>query len=468
MKKILSVGIDIGTSTTQVIFSKITLKNTAGSFSIPRVEITEKKIIYRGKIYFTPLLSNQIINLEELKNIISLEYKNANIKKEDITTGAIIITGESSCKENSKPVLEALSDYAGDFVVATAGADLESILAGNGSGAASLSEEEKSCTVNFDIGGGTTNAAVFKFGKCIDAYGLNIGGRLIKFDVSGKVSYISDKLEKIIAENNINIVLSEIPNFYELKKLTDFLAEILYKLSCEIPLSTLENNLFIEHSSKENHINQITFSGGVAECVYNNEIIDSFDKCRKFGDIGPLLGQSLRLLFEEKGLDLREPKEKIRATVIGAGSHSVKLSGSTIIFDDSVLPKKNIPIVRLFETEDEDYSTIKELMVEKQKIYGNDEVAFFLKGPKTPSYSLIKEIAGQIVEFYEGKNRPILFLVENDFAKALGQTIEMFRGKTGNTICIDSVKVETGDYIDIGNSIGDIVPVAVKTLIFKI
>lgn len=465
--KILSVGIDIGTSTTQVIFSEITINNTAGSFSVPKIEITGKKIVYYSEVYFTPLLTSQIIDLEKLKVIILKEYTKANVKKEDIGTGAIIITGETARKENAKLVLENLSDYSGDFVVATAGADLESILAGYGSGAASISEKDKNCVLNFDIGGGTTNASVFSYGKLIDAYGINIGGRLVKFDDDETICYISEKIKKIIVEHNLKISIGTVPEFTEIKKLTDIFAEILYKITKEVNLSTLEQELFIEHGFRKNKIQQVTFSGGVAECIYTDAQVNNLKECSVYGDIGPLLGKSIRLLFKKKEIEVREPLEKIRATVIGAGAHSIKLSGSTIIFDNAVLPKKNMPIAKLFERDEEDYKLIKQKMEEKQKIYGDEEAAFFMTGPKDPSYSLVKKIAKQIVEFYKGKDRTVVFLVENDFAKALGQTIEILRGAQGNTVCIDSIHVQEGDYIDIGNSIGDIVPVVVKTLIFK-
>lgn len=150
----MSVGIDIGTTTTQIVFSKIILKNTASSFLVPKVEIVNKNIVYRSKIYFTPLISRNVINLEKLKQIISEEYNRAGIGKDQVSTGAIIITGETARKENAKRVLNVLSDFAGDFVVATAGADLESILAGFGSGARELSKNTCEKVINFDIGGG--------------------------------------------------------------------------------------------------------------------------------------------------------------------------------------------------------------------------------------------------------------------------------------------------------------------------
>ena len=40
----LSVGIDVGTSTTQLVFSRLTVENIANVFSIPRITIVDKQI----------------------------------------------------------------------------------------------------------------------------------------------------------------------------------------------------------------------------------------------------------------------------------------------------------------------------------------------------------------------------------------------------------------------------------------
>ena len=132
-EELLSVGIDIGT--TQLIFSKLIVENMASSFSVPRISIVDKEIIYKSEVYFTPLISNTEIDRDKIKELVELEYKKANICKSDIQTGAVIITGETARKENANDVLHSLSGFAGDFVVATAGPDLESIISGKGAGA---------------------------------------------------------------------------------------------------------------------------------------------------------------------------------------------------------------------------------------------------------------------------------------------------------------------------------------------
>lgn len=464
--EIISVGIDIGTTTTQVIFSKIYVQNTANSFLVPEVKIIDKDIIYKSDIYFTPLKSIEKIWLEKVKEIISEEYEKACIKKEEISTGAVIITGESARKENAEEVLSVLSDFAGDFVVATAGPDLESILAGYGAGAAEVSKNDTVKVVNFDIGGGTTNAAVFWEGDVIDSFALDIGGRLIQLDKEGDIIYISEKIKRLISSLNLNLSIGVKPSFRELKQFTDTFAELFSKINENKELNFEEKGLFIEHKHKGIEAEKIMFSGGVAEFIYSDKEINSIEDVITFGDIGPLLGYSIRESFKKSKNKILEPREKIRATVIGAGSHSMKISGSTIVFDDEILPIKNIPIIKLFRNE-EILQDIYKIICEKVKLYEDEIIAIAFKGPKSPSYLQVKSMATSIVDALIDSSRPIVVILENDFAKALGQCINNILKGSKKVICIDKVKVDNGDYVDIGNSISNIVPVVVKTLIFK-
>jgi ethanolamine utilization protein EutA len=464
----LSVGIDIGTTTTQIVFSKIILKNTASSFLVPKVEIVNKNIVYRSKIYFTPLISRNVINLEKLKQIISEEYNRAGIGKDQVSTGAIIITGETARKENAKRVLNVLSDFAGDFVVATAGADLESILAGFGSGARELSKNTCEKVINFDIGGGTTNAAAFLDGEVIDTFALNIGGRLIQFDNSGNVTYISEKIKNIIQKLNLNITVGYKPYIDDLYKLSEEFAQIILKIANNEHLSKIEEELFIQHKNKQLRSKIFTFSGGVAEFVYSNSKFNSMEDILKYKDIGPILGECIKNIFEKGNYKLVKAKEKIRATVIGAGNHSIKLSGSTVNFDKDILPIKNIPIIKIKDSMFKNVKNIYEYVSKRIKVYDNSIAALAFKGPKSPKYSDIDEMAKLIVECSQSlKNSPIIIIAENDFAKALGQSIKIKTKFNRKVICLDGISTENGDYIDIGKPVLDVVPVVVKTLIFN-
>ena len=200
-KKLLSVGLDIGTTSTQMILSALTIENQASAFSVPDMQIAQRQILYKSPIHFTPLLQGDLVDSLGIRAIVTEEYRRAGITRQDVDTGAIIITGESSRKENAAAVLESLSDFAGDFVVATAGPDLESQLAAKGAGAVDFSAESGKAVLHMDIGGGTSNLALIEDGRIVSTGCLNVGGRLIKFDEHGAISYISPVLQGLFHAN---------------------------------------------------------------------------------------------------------------------------------------------------------------------------------------------------------------------------------------------------------------------------
>lgn len=161
----LSVGIDIGTSTTSMVVSRLNVQNTASCFSVPRVAITGADIVYRSSILPTPQADGDRIDADAVAAFLAEEYRRAGITPEQVQTGAVIITGESSRKENAALITQRMSSLAGEFVVATAGPDLESIIAAKGAGTAQYSEEHACRAANLDIGGGTTNIALFYSGQ---------------------------------------------------------------------------------------------------------------------------------------------------------------------------------------------------------------------------------------------------------------------------------------------------------------
>lgn len=464
MEEILSIGIDIGTTTTQVILSKLTLKNTAGSFVIPRVEITEKEILYRSKIHFTPILEQDMIDALAIKRIIEEEFLQSGFKKEDIYSGAIILTGETARKQNAEEVVHNLSQFAGDFVVATAGPDYEATLAGYGSGAQTLSKEMNTRVVNFDIGGGTTNACVFDKGEIIDCYALDIGGRLIRFSEDKKVIYISKRLEKLIGFLQLEIVVGQPVDFETIARLTQGLAEIFVALMGLEILSEESKTLFIDHENQSMKIKFATFSGGVAEYIYSNETMEDWEALLCHMDMGPQLGYAIRERMSQFPELVLVPKEKIRATVIGAGNHSLHISGSTVSFDEEDLPIKNIPIVKVNELVVGQMDLIKKRMHQ----YKGASIALAFNGIKNQTYEEVKNLSDLILELYEEvEEGPIIVIVLNDFAKALGQTLKRKNRSKRGVICLDNIRAENGDYVDIGKPISGVVPVIIKTLIFN-
>lgn len=476
---LISVGIDVGTTTTQVIFSNITIENMSSGARVPEFKIVGKEIFYKGKIHFTPLRSNTEIDETALKEIIEREYKNAGINPDDIDSGAVIITGETARKENAQNISKVLSGYAGEFVVATAGPDLEGIIAGKGSGAAKLSYENNDIVANFDIGGGTTNIAVFSQGEPIDTTCLDIGGRLLRFDKSGLVEYISPKLADICKEVNINIEKGKKYPDEVIRKICRYMAEILLEVSGVRPRSRLLELTLSPKSTAlrlDYKIDRVSFTGGVADYIYNNQAeADLY----KFGDIGILLGYEIKAILNEFASKVIMPEETIMATVVGAGTQTMDISGSTISYSQSAaLPLKNIPIIEITEKEERvNEEELEKTIMAKLQWYcletQKQKVALFLKGERNVSFekvtSLSKVIAKVWEEFYP-HGEEVIVVIENDMAKVLGQSISRkLSNKQREVVCIDGIKVSSGDYIDIGKPIGNgsVLPVVIKTLVFN-
>jgi len=477
--KILSVGIDIGTTTTQLVFSRITLENMAGFASVPRIVIIDKEVIYRSKIYFTPLVSHNEIDYEGILSIVDAEYKAARIVKSDLSTGAVIITGETSRKDNANIVLRMLSGYAGEFVVATAGPDLEAVLAAKGAGVQTLSKDLKSTIANLDIGGGTTNIAVFRHGQLVDTTCADIGGRLIQVN-KGKISYIAPKIKWLADQIGIRITEGETVNAVSLQSVTKAMTEVLRSiLRCEKNNKLADYMLTVDGLKLLSPIDAITFSGGVADLIYEPDQGKSSPFA--FGDIGETLGAAIRNSGFYKEYRVLKPMETIRATVIGAGIHTMELSGSTIEYTDKTLPVQNVPIIKL-TLDDElmvegSYPYIADAVAKKLNWYKIDNdyqtAALSLKGVQNPSYKQIQILCAALCEGlkeYITSGKPVIIVVEKDMAKALGQAMRIYLGNQCRVICIDSVSVENGDYIDIGTPLahGRVVPVVIKTLALNV
>lgn len=466
-EKIYSMGIDIGTTTTQIVFSEITIVNSSNSKYISKNEITEKEVLYKSEIYFTPFIDDNVIDFEKLKYIIENEFVKSGIKKEEIYAGSIIITGEAARCQNSKDALYTLSDFAGKYVYAAAGADLEAMFAGYGSGACKISKEIKGRVLNYDLGGGATNISVFNSGKIEDAFAVDIGGGLIRFNDDGTIKYISRKIQFLIRKMNLDIKLGEKPVFKDLVKLCYRFSTMLIELAgfSKLKMDTL--NLFIEHKNKKLPIDYITFSGGVSEYIYRDidDINENFIMFYK--DIGPILGFCIKNTFKSYKEKLKQAEEKISAGVVGAANNSFVLSGETVNFDKAVFPIKNVPIVKAFEYDSENYDNLFLNVQSKLRAYENLPVALSFNGPKSPTYKQIELIADEIVKICSNREMPTIIAVENDFARALGQRIKLKFGDYKKVICIDKVDTNSGDYINIGRNVGDVVTVSIRTLNFN-
>lgn len=471
-EEILSAGIDIGTSTTKMVISKFSLMNMAGGMHMPRIEIVNKEILHRSPIYRTPLLSATAIDIKAVEALVKEEYQKAGIAPRDIKTGAVIITGETATKQNAQEMVHYLSDHAGEFLVATAGPDLEGIIAAKGSGAYEYSKKTGKVIANIDIGGGTANVAVYKSGKLCGTCTLHIGGRLIEF-AGNYVQSVSPPIKKLFQQWGIAVKNGDTRNLPEIKALTDYMASVISRMLSR-QLRDSDRPLLLGHEPNWNEdIDVIMFSGGISECIYQYE--DLAFETAQYDDIGEMLAASLRESKELSNWSWVSPDETVRATVLGAGTQTTEISGATIHVESSDLPLRNLPVYQVAFGHDlkEGLKKLPEAVKQAVEMYDpqleGQNFALYLTEIPYLGFRDIQEMAASILESIQLKpdhSQPLVIVLESDHAKVLGQTLKV-QNPSQSIICIDQIRVEHGDYIDIGNLLQtSVVPVVIKTLTF--
>ena len=516
---IQSVGIDIGTTTLQVVFSVLTLENRGGGFIAPHVVVTKREVTYAGPVHMTPLLAPDELDMDAITEIVRGEYTQAGVRKEDVSTGAVIITGETARKKNARAVLQHMADFAGDFVVAAAGPDLESMLAARGAGTDTLSAEQEITAVNLDIGGGTTNIAVYRNGSLIGVSCLDIGGRLVRVK-NGRIAGMTPEIAAFAERQGCALRVGDPADSAVLLRLCRRMAD---RMACEIfpeaaagetpefcrTMITPGSRRLPDMESPD----AVAFSGGVADCMRESGYkgIEKEKGCIResvfpYGDIGCLLGRAIRENPYFRKVRQIRSRETIRATVVGAGVHTTEVSGSTICYDPALLPLRNIPVVKIPENCEKDFQTfgrtLRDMLkaggaadadkagedadadkastsavqdkeaVESKAAADEDDVAVCFSARNWHSFRDIQTLAETILEVEKDHiraGRPLILIMENDLAQALGNALSVRLGSRKNLICIDSVAVEPESCVDIGEPLasGSVLPVICKTLVFR-
>ncbi len=485
--KILSVGIDIGSSTSHLVFSHLTLKRETSFFNMSnRFNLVNREIIYEGNIIFTPLIDKYTINIEEIVDFCKKEYVNANITPEMVETGAVIVTGETAKKQNAAEIVRKISSESGKFVSASAGPNFESMLGAMGSGMVALSRKDQKTLMNIDIGGGTSNIAIASNGEVISTSCINVGGRLLGINKDFKIWRIDEPTEWIMKELGIFYKLGDIIPESEVRKITKEYAKALLEVMQGPATSKIAKLLMMTDNIEiTGPIDGILFSGGIAEMIYERGEDEDTDKnSNPYNDIGKYLAEDIFSLCKKLNLPIIEPENKIRATVIGAGAFSLSISGSTCYCDESInLPIENVPVVPI-TVDFKDLLAEGHESVNKQKekialalknfnlVEGEDDFALYIKDLITPPnlIPLAKAIETTLPNSVVN-NKLVLIILGGDGGKMLGLTIKRETTIKNNLFCLDELDLETGDWIDIGAPLQTehrkAFPVTVKSLVFN-
>jgi len=467
--EILSVGVDVGSSTSHLVFSNLVLKKDQRSVT-RRFNIEQRNIIYEGRIIQTPLLDDKTIDIISLTNFFKEEYKRADIDPADIQTGAVIVTGESAKKHNARQIAEALSNDAGRFVAATAGPNFESLIAAMGSGAAIRSKDDNKTILSCDIGGGTSNIAISRNGKILSTSCVSVGGRLLGVDSDGKIWRIDEPAAKVMENLGLKHAIGDPISKADIERIAVKFAEILFEVLNGPAASSLARQLMLTADLNfPNRIDEYSFSGGVAELMYGG--------LNNFNDIGHILAKKIKLLAPELSAPVIELPNKIRATVIGAGAYTLSISGCSGFRDDTIsFPIRNVPVIRV----DVDQSklspehVISQINASFQRFdlnEGDEIIALYFKDPVRVSYPQLELFAKSVERALTNtikKKLPVILIFETDIACSVGNVIRRETQLKTNLLSLDELMLKEGDWVDIGQPLvdGQVFPVTVKSLVF--
>ena len=472
-----SVGIDIGSSTSHLIFSRLLLRRQGISLS-SRFVVVSREIVYESPILLTPYVDKLTIDTEKLNDFIHDAYARAGLTRQDIDTGALIVTGEAAKKKNAEAIAALFSEEAGKFVCATAGHNLEAILAAYGSGAVELSNQaEDVACMNVDVGGGTSKIAVTRGGQVVDTAALEVGARLVALDGAQRINRLEDAGARVGAANGLSLALGQTLAEADKECMADTLSGCLLEVLGRGPLSPLTREMMLTPAlSYEGPIHTLQFSGGVSEYVYGYETADK-------GDLGNHVGKKIRAgaveLATRESWRFKEPDVRIRATVIGASQYTVQVSGNTIFLsDDSVLPLRNLQVITPHFRQTEPLTTedvrgsIESALQRFDMTDGDRGAALALHWDLGPSYPLIKTLATGVVEGMREhlrRGHHLVLVFDADIAKLVGNIIDKEILPGAGVISIDGIDLKDFDFVDIGEELPDAkaVPVVIKSLIFR-
>jgi ethanolamine utilization protein EutA len=467
-----TVGIDIGSSTSHLLFARVTLKRLSEGLS-SRFVVTDREILWRSPIMLTPFLPDGTIDAHGLSHFVHDAYHDAGLRRSDIDSGAVILTGEAIKRKNARAIDEIFAEESGKFVCATAGHKLECILAAHGSGATALSRRRNECGLHVDVGGGTTKLALIDRGEIISVAAFAVGGRLLAQDEQGAWTRIDESAHLVAKELGIQAT----PENFAREPVRQLIAERLAAIAVDqiagTALDALGRSLELtEPLSRASAPAFITFSGGVSEYIFARESKDH-------GDIAKLLAAEIvKQIKARVATPIVEPAERIRATVIGASQFTVQVSGKTIYVPDmSALPVHNIPVVHL-GLELPERIDIDQVVAAFRKnadlldLAPNSRLALAFAWNGEPEHSRLFAMASAIMQFAApsgARDEALFLMIDGDVGSSLGRILRNELRLDGKIVSIDGIQLRELDFVDVGELLDPpgVVPVVIKSLLFS-
>jgi len=470
-----SVGIDIGSAGTQVVFSRLHLRRM-GEDLTSRYVVVRRDTVFESAVHLTPYRDDERIDTTALARILDRTYQDAGRGPDEIDTGVVILTGEALRRVNAEHIARVVSERAGDLVCASAGHHMEARLAAFGSGAALTSYQRGMRLLNVDIGGGTTKLALIDRGRVLATAALHVGGRLHVLDDRGRLSRLEPAGRDHAVRCGLTWSVGDVVRDCDLDRVAEAMAEVVVAAVQGEPLSSEVRELFLTVPIGDyGALDGVTFSGGVAEYVHGRE-------SRDFADMGLRLGASLRRRVAAGAMPapVLGGGAGIRATVLGASEYTVQLSGNTSYISDpqALLPRRNVQVVRPDYVPGEQVDPHEVADAVRRHVTSFDlddpdaDVVVTLRWEGPPDYQRLRDFAAGVADGLSSRvarRRPLYLMVDADIALTLGSLLRTECNVSGDLMVLDGLRLDDFDYVDLGRirRPSNTVPVTIKSLVFS-
>ncbi|MDB5651940.1 MAG: reactivating factor for ethanolamine ammonia lyase [Hyphomicrobiales bacterium] len=466
--RLVSVGVDIGSSTSHLVFSRLVLERVD-----TRYIVSEREVFHESDVLLTPYADDMTIDAVRLGQFIDRQYEIAGLDPMAIDTGALILTGVAVRRSNARAIGELFAAQTGKFVSVSAGDGLETTLAAFGSGAAARSVREKNRVMNIDIGGGTSKIAVCDDGEVSEMTAVDVGARILSFDTDGRVTRIEEAARRFAAEVGLTLAMGDVPDAAKLDAMIECMADRLMEAVQSASLSTETASLLrLSPLLNQRAPDVVTFSGGVSEYIYNRQAAG-------FGDLGPKLGKAILARVTAWGPRLEKPDEGIRATVVGASQYTIQVSGSTIFVAPlDVLPVRNVPVITPDMPLDEETIDVSAVAAAVRTALrrldlheGEQAVALCYRWRGSATFRRLDDFATGVREGLSlslDKGFPLILVGDGDIGGLVGIHCLEEAKMTTPIVSIDGINLKEFDFIDIGAMLetSGAVPVVIKSLVF--
>ncbi len=466
--RLTSVGVDIGSSTSHLVFSRIVLERLDS-----RYIVSEREVLHESEVLLTPYAADMSIDAAALGSFIDRQYALAAIDPLNIDTGALILTGVAVRRSNARAIGDLFAAQAGKFVAVSAGDALETSLAAFGSGAAARSIRETARIMNIDIGGGTSKIAVCEAGEVVDVTAADIGARIVSFDAGGRVARIETAGYSFAADVGLILELGVVPDPEGLDRMVGLMADQLFAIVQQNELAPAAAALLrLDPLKNERAPDVITFSGGVSEYIYDLQT-------EAFGDLGPQLARAVLARIRSWGPRIEQPEQGIRATVVGASQYTIQVSGSTIyVSPQDILPLKNIAVITPdlpLAADTLDSAQIAAAVRIGLRHFDLEEgvqaVAVCYRWQGSATFARLDAFCRGVsagLENLLAQGLPLILVGDGDIGGLIGIHCGQELRLANAIVSIDGIALKAFDFIDIGAILdtSGAVPVVIKSLVF--